>query len=403
MRRVLLLGGAALLVLVGLVVVRPSLAPEQRRLTVMFPSTTSLYEGAQVKVLGVRVGTVEDIAVEGTAVRVTMVYDPAVTLPADVHAVVVPPSVVGDRFIQLAPPYTGGAELADGATLGLDRSGVPLELEDTYRALDQVATSLGPQGANRDGALSRLVRAGAENLRGRGRLVNAAVRSFADAVATLAGSSDDVQGTTSELARLNAALAGDDAVLRRTVALLVAVGSTLARQGDALSAAVTTLDDALDRVARFAHANREALRGGIDDLTSITGVLRRHTRELEEITDLAPVGLVNLMGTYTPRNWDPTDRAGTSVEGRTGSQNLHAVFLQDLDIQLSATFGALCDVLPAASAAQLAPFCAALRAAGGDLGRVLLEAYHSQGGVPGGGAPLAPSPRELDRITGGAR
>ena len=82
---------------------------DERHLTVLFPSTTSLYEGAQVKVLGVQVGRVESITVEGTHVRVEIAYDEKYRLPADAHAVIVPPSVVGDRFVQLAPAIWSSA------------------------------------------------------------------------------------------------------------------------------------------------------------------------------------------------------------------------------------------------------------------------------------------------------
>lgn len=375
MRRMIVVSVAAVLVLAGLVFVRPLLTEEQRTLSVMFPRTTSLYEGAKVKVLGVPVGSVDAIEVEGTEVRVTMSYDRDVKLPADVHAVIVPPSVVGDRFVQLAPAYTGGDVLADGAELGIDRSGVPLELDDTYRALDKVAESLGPKGVNRHGALSRLISAGADNLRGRGRLLNSTVKELADAIAVLASSSGSINGTTSNLARLTRRLSGSDTVLRSLVANLVAVATELNGQGGEITAAVTTLDRALARVATFARDNRDSLRTSVADLTSVSRALRRHTRELEEITDLAPVGLVNLLNTYVPGNWDPTDRTGSIIEGRTGSQNLHAALFEDLDTQLSYTFGALCASLPEDAGAQLAPFCTALADAGGSLGTLLALLY----------------------------
>lgn len=387
MRKIVVVSVAALLVLAGLVGLRPALTEDLRTLSVLFPRTTNLYDGAQVKVLGVRIGTVDEIEVEGTRVRVTMSYESDVKLPADVHAVIVPPSVVGDRFVQLAPAYTGGEVLADGAALGLERSSVPLELEDTYRALDQVAGSLGPRGANRDGALSRLISAGAANLRGRGRLLNSTVRDLADAIAVLAGSSQSINGTTSNLGRITRRLAGSDATIRSLVRNLVAVATELNSQGDGLVDAVTTLDRALGSVADFARENRANLRGSVSDLTSVSSVLRRHLRELEEITDLAPVGLVNLLKTYVPRNWDPTDRSTSTINGRTGSQNLHAALLQDLDLQLSYTFGAFCASLPADAATRMAPFCTALEAAGGDLGRLLVDAY-------GNRAPTGPSERE---------
>lgn len=293
MRKILVTTVVAVLALVTVLVGRPALQEDQRRVTVMFPSTTSLYEGAQVKVLGVKIGNVESITVEGTAVRVVMTYDADVRLPAEVHAVVVPPSVVGDRFVQLAPAYTEGDVLADDARLGIERASVPLELDDTYRALDQIAGDLGPNGANKDGALSDLISASADNLRGRGALLNSTVRELADAISVLASSSDDLNGTTSNLARLNRQLAGSDATIRSVVANLVAVSTELNGQSDDLADAVTVLDRTLARVATFTRENRAALRDGLKGLTSVSGTLRRHTRELEELTDLAPVGLRN--------------------------------------------------------------------------------------------------------------
>jgi phospholipid/cholesterol/gamma-HCH transport system substrate-binding protein len=406
MRKILLTSAVSLLVLVAMVGARAGLGPDPRTLTVMFPSTTSLYQGAQVKVLGVRVGTVDSIEVKGTQVQVGLSYDPDVKLPEDVHAVIVPPSVVGDRFVQLAPAYTSGPVLEDDAHLDVTRAGVPLELEDTYRALDKTAVGLGPRGAGRDGALAHLISASAANMRGRGKLFNTTIRSFADAISTLAGSSDDINGTTTNLARFNHRLAASDATIRRLVVSLVAVSTELNGQGDELTQAVTALDRALGDVAVFTKQNRAGLRSNIAGLTSVSSALRRHTRELEEVTDLGPVGLTNLFKTYVARNWDPDHPGASTIDGRTGSQNLHAVGAQDLDTQLSYTMSAFCASLPAAEATRLAPFCDALEAAGGDIGRVILEAYR-QGGPSGpkGGSPMAPSARELEKAqrTGAGR
>jgi phospholipid/cholesterol/gamma-HCH transport system substrate-binding protein len=354
------------------------MGPEQRRLSMMFPSTTSLYEGAQVKVLGVTVGRVDSIRVVGTQVRVEMEYDSDVKLPAGVHGVVVPPSIVGDRFIQLAPAYTTGPVLPDGAHLDASRASIPLELDDTYRALDQVARSLGPNGANRDGAVADLISAGAENLRGRGQLFNDAVRNLADAIAVVAGSSEDFNGTTTNLARLSRELAGSDDSIRSLAVSLVAVSTELSGQRAAMSSAVTSLNRALKDVGRMTKDNRSALTQSTDDLRSVSAALRRHTSELEEIVDLAPVGLNNLMNIYVPRNWDPTNPSASNINGRTGSQNLHAQLFEDLGVQLGYAVTAACNQLPPEAAAQMAPLCTALQAAGGDLGSVLGDLYHRE-------------------------
>src|SRR3989337_2825358 len=80
---------------------------ERKTLTAHFPRTISIYEGSDVRVLGVPIGTVDTVTPSGTDVVVTMSYDAVVKVPEDAAAVIVSPSVVGDRFVQLTPRYTG--------------------------------------------------------------------------------------------------------------------------------------------------------------------------------------------------------------------------------------------------------------------------------------------------------
>ncbi len=388
-----------LLVLAGFAVLRPAGA-DDRTLTATFPRTTSLYAGAKVKVLGVPVGQVEEIKVVGTAVEVTITYDADLKVPADVHALIVPPSIVGDRFIQLAPAYEGGAELANNARLGPDRTGVPVELDDTYDALDKFAAGLGPEGANKDGAFSRLVTATAKNITGHGREFNTAIREFAGAISTLAGSSGDASDTVENLAVLTDTLAGKDAELRALVNNLATVGAELNGQRNEITGSVAELQKALGMVARFAKDNRAELRETVAGVTDITGVLSRRTKELTQLLDIAPVGLTGLANIYIPKNWDPSKPWLTPVAGRAGNANLRAAVFQDLDTQLGFTFSAVCAGLPPEQQVELAPFCSALADAGGSLGGLLSKAIEMGAAGSPGSAP-APGPAGLRTLMGG--
>ena len=369
--RVVALVAILAMVGVGLLVFNQDPAPKTLRAT--FSSTTSLYEGAQVKVMGVQVGKVTDINVKGTAVEVEITYDRDVKLPEDVHAIVVPPSVVGDRFIQLAPAYLEGKVMADGATLGLERTGVPLELDDTYRSLDEVASALGPEGANKNGALSRLVSATARNLDGRGRLLNSTIRELAGAINTLSTSSGDINATTTNFARLTKLLSGKDDTMRALVTNLAVISAELNGQGAELSTAVNDLEQALGDLARFTRSNKAGLTKGVKGLTQVSTVLASHVAELEEISDLTPVGLVNLMNTYIATNWDPERPNDFPVEGRTGTQALRADVLDDLDITLSYALRGVCGRLTPAQKAQLLAVCTALETGGASLGSLLSQ------------------------------
>ena len=94
------------LVLVGLLVAAGFAmfsSEPMKTVTAHFPRSVSLYEGSDVRVLGVAVGSVEQVTPSGTEVIVTMQYDADVKIPDDAEAVIISPSVVGDRFVQLTP------------------------------------------------------------------------------------------------------------------------------------------------------------------------------------------------------------------------------------------------------------------------------------------------------------
>lgn len=265
-----------------------------RHLTAYFTRTIGLYQGNDVRILGVKVGTIDKLTVQGSRVRVEMSYDGKYKLPADVQAVIVPPSVVSDRYIQLTPAYTGGQVLADNATLDTDRTQVPLEFDEIFRNLDQLNRALGPQGANKHGALSRLIDISAKNLAGNGQVLNGALKQFSAAISTLAGSRTDLFATVRQLQQFTTTLASNDGGVRALNSNLAKVGGQLAGERQDLGAALSNLATALQLVNGFVSDNRNALTGDIHGLTKVTNVLTTEKEALKEIVDMAPFALSNL-------------------------------------------------------------------------------------------------------------
>ncbi|MFD7072750.1 MCE family protein [Nocardioides sp. NPDC059952] len=366
---------AILLVAAGATVL--DLHERERRLTVMFSRTTSLYEGAAVKVLGVKVGRVTRIEVDGTEVAVTMTYDRDVLLPKDVHAMIVPPSLVGDRFVQLAPAYLDGPVLPDDSRLGVERSGVPLELDDTFEGLDELAVGLGPDGANRDGALSDLLASSAEALDGNGELYRETVTELAAALDTLATSSDDASATVTNLDTTTKTLAGSDEEIRAVVTALATIGVQLNGQRGDIKAAVVQLRLAPRALADFVHGNRGNLDRTIADLTAVVDQVDDHSAEVGEVLSLTPAGLSNLIESFVPINSKIEDVTKLDPAARAGSLVLRANLLDSLDVTLATVFDTICAEFPADLKVQLAGICGALRSAGGDIGKVLDMLVHA--------------------------
>ncbi len=68
----------------------------QRAVEAMVRNVGQLTPGNAVKYLGVRIGRVEEIHVDGTAVRLTLLIDPDVVLPEDAAVILGPESLFGD-------------------------------------------------------------------------------------------------------------------------------------------------------------------------------------------------------------------------------------------------------------------------------------------------------------------
>ncbi|MFJ6671021.1 MCE family protein [Actinosynnema sp. NPDC091369] len=269
-----------------------------RRVTAVFGAAVGVYPGSDVRVLGVRVGTIDEVEPQGSTVKVVMSLDRAVKVPADAQAVVVAPSVVSDRYVQLAPAYTGGDVLGENATIPRERTATPVELDELYASLDKLTTALGPNGANQDGALSDLLDSAADNLQGNGQALGDTIKQLGDATRTLSGSKDDLFGTVDNLQKFTGMLAANDSQVRDLNRQLAEVAGFLADERENLGAALTELATALGQVQGFIQDNRAALKSNVDKLAGITQVLVDQRASLAEALDVGPLALGNLQNAY---------------------------------------------------------------------------------------------------------
>lgn len=273
--------------------------PSGRTVTAYFTSAVAAFEDNSVRVLGVPVGTIDRVTPEGTRVRVDMTLDdPDLQLPADVNAVIVSPSLVTGRYVQLTPTYSGGPALEDGAVIPEERTAVPLDVDDLARTATELTEALGPNGVNRQGALSDLLDVGAENLDGNGQAINDAITDLGELSGTLADSREELFGTVTELQSFVSTIAANDAEVREFNDRLADVTGFLADERGDLGTALSELSVALGEVAVFVEDNREILRSNVDRLTEVTGVLVEQQRALAETLDLAPTALGNLANAY---------------------------------------------------------------------------------------------------------
>ncbi len=272
----------------------------QRTVTAYFPRTISLYEGSEVRVLGVTVGTIDTVEPEGTRVKVTMHYDEDIKIPSDAQAVIISPSIVGDRYVQLTPAYTEGEVLEDDAELDESRTAVPLELDQIYSSIDQLTVALGPTGANKNGALSDLLETTAKNFGGEGAKFNQTIQDFGTFAETLDNNKEELFDSAAELEAFISTLAENDGTVRAFNKSLGEVSTLLAGEREELAASLTHLGEALEQVGGFVEENKAALGRNIKGLNRVAKVLVKQRVALDEVLTNAPLALNNLAVTYNP-------------------------------------------------------------------------------------------------------
>jgi phospholipid/cholesterol/gamma-HCH transport system substrate-binding protein len=275
---------------------------DRTRVTAYFTRTVGLYEGSEVRILGIPVGLVTEVVPEGEVVRVELEYDAAYDVPADAQAVVISPSVVSDRYVQLLPVHTGGPALADGAEIPVERTAVPVELDRVFGSLDDLAVALGPEGANEDGALSRVLETGAANLDGNGEALGTTIEDLGLALDALASNDDDLFATVENLQTFTTTLAENDQAVTDLNTNLATVSDQLAGERDDLALALQNLAVALAEVESFVRENREVLTEDVAQLESVTASVASQQEALAETLVAAPTALSNLGNAYNPRS-----------------------------------------------------------------------------------------------------
>lgn len=299
--RWLRIGLAALLLVtlaVGVYQVWPSRTGP--KLTAYFSNAVGIYPGDEVRVVGVPVGRIDSIEPRPSDVKIEMTLDRGIKVPADAKALIISPNLVAARFIQLTPAYTEGDVLADGASIGLDRTGVPVEWDEVKEQLTQLSSQLGPKPGSVQGPIAAFVDQAAATFDGNGDSFRNALRELSQTAGRLGDSRTDLFGTVKNLQVLVDALANSNEQIVQFTNHVASVSQVLADSSSGLDQTLATLNQALSDVRGFLNENNEALIAQVGKLADFTQIMTDHSDDIEQILHVTPNGLANFYNIYNP-------------------------------------------------------------------------------------------------------
>ncbi|MDJ0395323.1 MCE family protein [Rhodococcus sp. G-MC3] len=265
-----------------------------------FSSTTGLYPGDDVRVLGVNVGTVDSIDPQGDIAVVTMDIDSEIEIPADAKAVIIAQSLVSARFVQLTPVFAGGPALTGGDTIPIERTAVPVEWDEIKTELTKLSTALGPDGVDEQGPAGRFIDTLADNLDGNGESLRSTLTELSDTMRVLSDGRSDLFSTIRNLQAFVTALSNSNEQIVQFGGRLASVSEMLAQSSDEFGTAMTDLNVAVGEVQRFVTDNQAGLVEGVARLADATQVLTTKRPEIERILHAGPNALANFNNIYQP-------------------------------------------------------------------------------------------------------
>lgn len=256
--------------------------------TVYFDSAIGVYPSGDVMVMDLPVGTVDDIEVEDTRVRVDLTIHDDVRLPADVNASIDAQTVLGERNVSLFPPWSaaldaaGAEELADGAVIPVERSSVPVEPDEALQAFTDLAAELDAD------KVGDLLADSATILDGRGATIGRGIDATAGLTDTLADIDEPLLDAAAALNTVAGVLNGRDAQLRSLIDSFGGAVAVLASEREDIRRLLAGTVALTDEASAVLDVHGDQLPTTIAALATTIGVIDANAASIETIIDVLP-------------------------------------------------------------------------------------------------------------------
>jgi virulence factor Mce-like protein len=304
------------LVVFGTVVAVRNTFFRPKTITAYFPTATAIYPGDDVRVSGMKVGTIAAIQPEGTQAKLVMHVERNVPIPADAKAVIVAQNLVAARYVQLTPAYrSSGPTMRDGAVIPVDRTAVPVEWDEVKDQLMRLATELGPNSKVSTPSVARFIDSAADALGGgNGDKLRQTLAQLSGVGRILANGSGNLVDIIKNLQTFVAALRDSNVQVVQFNDRLASLTSVLDDNKSDLDAALTDLSGAVGEVQRFIQGSRDATAEQISRLADLTQILVDNKMALKNVLHVTPNALGNAYSAYDPDVGN--------IRGGVGVQNL---------------------------------------------------------------------------------
>jgi phospholipid/cholesterol/gamma-HCH transport system substrate-binding protein len=267
-----------------------------------FSEANSLYPGDDVSIMGVPVGSVDEVEPAGDKMKVTFHVPTKYKVPANVSAVIMNPSLVASRSIQLEPPYNGGPILTNNTVIPIEHTQVPVEWDDLRDSVSKTVTELGPTPQQPKGPIGDTLESLANGLSGKGDEISKTLNTLSTSLSALNDSRGETFAIVGGLATFLNALQINEQQLISLNDNLSQLTTRLTPNDHAVSDAVRELNALLPVLRKFLNDNGPVLTTDVNNLSTATTplVTPDQQRNLENFLHVFPTFAANTNNSYHP-------------------------------------------------------------------------------------------------------
>ncbi|UYM03725.1 MCE family protein [Solicola gregarius] len=258
-----------------------------------FSDTTSLIKGDDVRIAGVRVGTVEsvDLGDDNQSSIVTMAVDDSTTLPQSTEATIKYRNLIGQRYISLEQGSKGSTEpMESGDMIPLDQTTEALDLSALFNGFKPLFQGLSPEDTNK--LANELVQV----LQGESGTIETLLSRTASVSQTFANRDKLIGSVITNFNDLLDTLNNRDEELDDTIVTVQKFMSGLNDDRGAITTALDSIDDLTTETASLVTDVRPALTTDIKQLRELSTRLDQPAlrHELDDIIKILPIKATKL-------------------------------------------------------------------------------------------------------------
>lgn len=258
-----------------------------------FPDAGGVFTNQEVTYRGVNVGQVGEMNVVEDGVKIELLIEEGVQIPAEgTEARVMFKSAVGEQFVDILPAKDGKPYLEDGSEIPVDMTSIPVSTQELLSTLQAVLEGVPPQSLK--GAIDAL----GGGLKGRGDDLGQIIENSAVIAETFAESAPNVEGILKSGTKVGEDFLATRDDFEQALLQLVTVSEILRDNRGNLQRLMQTTNATSDELVALIESAKPELYDTIERLVRLNRVQIDEKSHLKDLLTFLPTALARVVDAF---------------------------------------------------------------------------------------------------------